>query len=221
MLPGRVAVSVPSGRMNMYGETVVLQHGPNLFALYAHLQRRDVQKGDQVTAGTQLGTVGRTAGTREDPSRVFTRSGAHLHFEFLDRWPPAGRDLNRLDPGPIFAQLGVIVPDRGPLQIAQCAPEDPSRPPLAPAPPAPPAPPLGPPQPPAPAWPPPPLPAPAPPVGAPAAPWAPVAPAAPPVVIRAPVPPELQLRPPPDSSPGGDSWLYLLLAVTLARQSQR
>lgn len=115
MLPGRVRLAAPSGSLQGYGNAVVLEHAAALFTLYAHLQGYSVMQGQLVDAGQQIGTVGRTAGTRDDPGRVFSSSGAHLHLEFLDRWPPRGRDLDRLDPAKVLGELGVIVPPSGPL----------------------------------------------------------------------------------------------------------
>lgn len=115
MLPGVVKLAAPSGALQGYGNSVVLEHAPQLFTLYAHLQGYRVLQGQRVAAGEQLGTVGRTAGTREQPGKVFDVSGAHLHLEFLDRWPPRGRDLDRLDPAKVLGELGVIVPPQGPL----------------------------------------------------------------------------------------------------------
>lgn len=119
MLPGRVVVAAPSGVLSGYGNVVVLEHGLTAFTLYAHLSRISVNEGQQLIGGGELGNVGRTAGTRDDPDKLFDVDGAHLHLEFLDRWPPAGRDENRLDPGPILANLGVIIPAVGqPLRAA-------------------------------------------------------------------------------------------------------
>lgn len=135
VLPGRVVGAWRSGELSGYGQVIVLQHAPQLYTLYAHLSRRLVSPGDKVQAGQAIGEVGRTAGTRDDPGRVFDRSGAHLHFEFLERWPPSGRDEDRLQPGPILAQLGIIVPPSGPLQLSAEAPAcQPQLPPAAPPP---------------------------------------------------------------------------------------
>jgi murein DD-endopeptidase MepM/ murein hydrolase activator NlpD len=129
MLPGIVRVSAPSGELERYGNVVVLEHTPSLFSLSAHLLARNVVQGERVSQGQQIGTVGRTAGTRADPSASFASSGAHLHLEFLRRWPPAGRDLDRLNPATVLGELGVIVPASGPLMLA-CAvvPSSPSSP---------------------------------------------------------------------------------------------
>jgi murein DD-endopeptidase MepM/ murein hydrolase activator NlpD len=61
---------------NMYGNLVVLQHTfPDfdvpVFTLYAHLYSINVQVGDQVKAGEEIGEVGRTGSS----------TGSHLHFE--------------------------------------------------------------------------------------------------------------------------------------------
>lgn len=128
MLPGVVVLSAPSGQLTGYGNTVVMQHGPELFSLSAHLERRTVATGQHVAQGEQIGAVGRTAGTRANPAAVFASSAPHLHLEFLRRWPPAGRDLDRLHVGQVLGAYGVIVPDRGPLALA-CSPSpSPARP---------------------------------------------------------------------------------------------
>lgn len=118
MLPGVVVLSAAPGELEGYGNVIVVRHAPALFSLYAHLLGRLVDQGAIVNAGAELGAVGRTAGTRADPGKLFGASGAHLHLEFLDRWPPAGRDQNRIDPALVLGQLGVIVPHSGPLQLA-------------------------------------------------------------------------------------------------------
>lgn len=120
LLPGRVIVAAPAGQLSGYGNVVVLQHGPGLFSLYAHLSAVSVLEGQSVATGAELGRVGRTAGTREDPGKLFSASGAHLHLELLEKWPPDGKDLNRLDPGQLLPAWGVLVPSTGPLQRMAC-----------------------------------------------------------------------------------------------------
>jgi murein DD-endopeptidase MepM/ murein hydrolase activator NlpD len=62
---------------NYYGNLVVIQHnfttaeGRRIFTLYGHMQRIDVQAGQTVTQGTQIGVVGGTG----------VAFGPHLHFE--------------------------------------------------------------------------------------------------------------------------------------------
>ncbi len=115
----------PSGALNRYGHTVVLKHGPGLYSLSAHLDAVGAlpPRGGPVIAGDVIGTVGTTAGTRAQPSARFKRSRPHLHLEFLRRWPPAARDADRIDPAPVLAELGIIVPPEGPLALA-CEAED-------------------------------------------------------------------------------------------------
>lgn len=122
LLPGRVVVAAPAGTLSGYGNVVVLQHGPAFFSLYAHLSAVHVLEGQGLSSGAELGLVGRTAGTHDDPGRLFEVSGAHLHLELLSAWPPAGRDLDRIDPAIVLPSLGIIVPPRGPLlQTAECS----------------------------------------------------------------------------------------------------
>jgi murein DD-endopeptidase MepM/ murein hydrolase activator NlpD len=118
VLPGVVVVAAHSGELEGYGNVVVVRHAAALLTLYAHLAMLAVTPGQVVAEGQTLGTVGRTAGTRADPSKMFDASGAHLHLEFLSKWPPAGKDLDRLDPGPQLRALGIVVPQSGPLELA-------------------------------------------------------------------------------------------------------
>lgn len=121
MLEGTVIVAALTGVLEGYGNTVVIQHAPSLYALYAHLQRFFVGVGTRVQPGQLIGFVGRTNGTRAQPARVFSESGAHLHLEFLSRWPPRAKDVDRLDVGQVLAELGIYVPPSGPL-VQVCAP---------------------------------------------------------------------------------------------------
>lgn len=68
-----------------YGTVVVLDHGGGWQSLYAHLDGFDVQPGQQVTAGTQIGRAGITGKV----------TGPHVHMEML---------LNgqRVDPEPLL-----------------------------------------------------------------------------------------------------------------------
>lgn len=54
-----------------FGKVVLIEHGDKLQSLSAHLSRIDVQIGDFVQAGQQIGLVGRTG----------RATGPHLHFE--------------------------------------------------------------------------------------------------------------------------------------------
>jgi hypothetical protein len=63
--------AVYSPWQDFYGNLVVIEHGDDLYTLYAHLSRIDVAEGQEVLAGDQIGAVGRTGGA----------IGSHLHFE--------------------------------------------------------------------------------------------------------------------------------------------
>ena len=56
---------------NFYGNLIVLKHEDDLYTLYAHLSKIDVQAGDIVHVGEQIGEVGQTG----------VAIGSHLHFE--------------------------------------------------------------------------------------------------------------------------------------------
>jgi len=61
-----------------YGQLVIVDHGEHYHSLVAHLGRIDVAVGDQVSAGTVLGTVGDTGSMR----------GTVLYFEIRDHGTP-------------------------------------------------------------------------------------------------------------------------------------
>ncbi|MBI3790414.1 MAG: peptidoglycan DD-metalloendopeptidase family protein [Gemmatimonadetes bacterium] len=65
-----------------YGQTVIIQHGGGDYSVYGSLGTIEVQKGQQVTKGQAIGTVGAT-----DPELP-----AHLHFEIR----PKGRAMDPL-----------------------------------------------------------------------------------------------------------------------------
>ncbi len=64
-----------AGEMRGYGLVVMLQHGPRLRTVYAHLSEIMVRKGDVVQGGQVIGKSGSSGNA----------SGAHLHFE-IQRW---------------------------------------------------------------------------------------------------------------------------------------
>jgi murein DD-endopeptidase MepM/ murein hydrolase activator NlpD len=62
-----------AGEQGIYGNLVVINHQQGRQTRYAHLDQIDVRVGQQVEAGTQLGTVGQTGTPDTDEP--------HLHFE--------------------------------------------------------------------------------------------------------------------------------------------
>jgi murein DD-endopeptidase MepM/ murein hydrolase activator NlpD len=76
---GSQVVAVETGRVTFvggdpccsYGYHVIVDHGNNFKSVYAHLSRFNVELGDQVVAGQQIGQIGTTGRS----------TGPHLHFE--------------------------------------------------------------------------------------------------------------------------------------------
>lgn len=56
---------------DFYGNVVVIRHADEMYTLYAHLSKVDVQVGDEVKAGDVIGEVGQSG----------VATGSHLHFE--------------------------------------------------------------------------------------------------------------------------------------------
>lgn len=73
---GTVVIStarISNGRYYSYGEYIVISHGDGTMTLYGHMLAgsRKVQKGEHVSQGQVIGTVGSTGNS----------TGTHLHFE--------------------------------------------------------------------------------------------------------------------------------------------
>lgn len=66
-----------------YGKHIVIDHGNEIETLYAHLNVREVEVGDEVKAGELIGLMGNSG-------RVFGPTGIHLHLELRVR----GRKVN-------------------------------------------------------------------------------------------------------------------------------
>ena len=64
-----------AGNMGGYGLVIIIDHGPQLRTVYAHLSRIDVGVGEQVKGGQVVGLSGQSGNA----------SGPHLHFE-IQRW---------------------------------------------------------------------------------------------------------------------------------------
>ena len=65
-------------RTGTYGRTVLVDHGNGWQTRYAHLKRIKVERGEKLTRGDVVGTVGRSGNA----------SGPHLHYEILRNGTP-------------------------------------------------------------------------------------------------------------------------------------
>ncbi|CAH9049872.1 hypothetical protein PSECIP111951_00061 [Pseudoalteromonas holothuriae] len=80
---GKVLVADSQTLPSNYGKVVLVQHSNGYQSLYAHLDQTFVNKGDWVTVGGHIGTVGETGKV----------TGPHLHLEILHK----GKKINPLD----------------------------------------------------------------------------------------------------------------------------
>ncbi len=62
-----------TGFIGIYGNSVIIEHGMGVFTLYSHLAEIHVNKGDEVTRGTEIGLTDTTG----------LAVGDHLHFGVL------------------------------------------------------------------------------------------------------------------------------------------
>lgn len=84
-----------------YGNVVVIEHERpatafRVWTLYAHLDTIEAFVGQTVVPGQQIGTVGRSCGTVENPGKLC--GAPHLHFEVSSRSYPQASETARLDP---------------------------------------------------------------------------------------------------------------------------
>lgn len=100
-----------------YGNGVIINHGDGTWGLYAHLQHAQVARGQVVTAGQQVGTMGNSS------NRKFHGMGVHLHLE-LRRGRPDGRSpfpgpyrTFNLDPRPWLEAKGLRFGSRGSFEV--------------------------------------------------------------------------------------------------------
>lgn len=63
-------VVVLSEKLQAHGGTIIIDHGQGIFSIYCHFQQLDVNKGDFVEKGRQIGTMGQTG----------LSTGPHVHF---------------------------------------------------------------------------------------------------------------------------------------------
>jgi len=73
---GRVVLS--QNLPTLRGNTVVIDHGCNIFTVYMHLSKRRVKAGDSISKGQRIGDVGATGFV----------TGPHLHWELRVGWEP-------------------------------------------------------------------------------------------------------------------------------------
>lgn len=104
---GTVVYINPKAALSNYGKYIVVRHrieGLEIYSIYAHLSaiHPDLRVGQRVRAQEVLGTMGRTANTREGISK----ERAHVHFELnlllndrFDEWFRRRRPGERNDHG--------------------------------------------------------------------------------------------------------------------------
>jgi len=105
--PGKVVnvVDAYTPGFRGYGKTVVIWNAPmGLYFLYAHLNSITTEAGKNVMAGEQIGTVGLTAYTEENPTGNIS-GGPHLHFEVSASPYPKASQAPRLDPVAVLRDL--------------------------------------------------------------------------------------------------------------------
>lgn len=92
-----------------YGKQICIKLGcGKLYAFYAHLNRIDVQTGQHVKAGDQIGLSGCTGNASNMTSED---KGSHLHFEVRTEARPGMGLCGRIDPLPMLTLTRDIVHD--------------------------------------------------------------------------------------------------------------
>ena len=71
LFAGPDAKAVYSPWNNFYGNVIVIKHDGDLFTLYAHLSKIEVETGKNIQVGDKIGEVGQSG----------VATGSHLHFE--------------------------------------------------------------------------------------------------------------------------------------------
>ncbi len=90
---GVVEEAIANPRISDLGSHVVMRHrwpdGATFYTLYAHLSEIAVSKGQRLTAGERIGTMGDTS--RSEGARIWLSIAPHLHFEV---WNHDGQPLD-------------------------------------------------------------------------------------------------------------------------------
>ncbi len=79
---------IRSSNINGYGNYILIKHANGVVTAYAHLNRRNVRKGDVLSKNDVIGTVGSTGFS----------TGPHLHFEII-------KNSKKINPAKVFAEL--------------------------------------------------------------------------------------------------------------------
>ena len=103
--------SVYSPWKEFYGNVVVIGHVNEMYTLYAHLSKVNVQAGDIVIVGDQIGEIGQSG----------VATGSHLHFEvrmggngldyFSTRNPEIWVELNKGENGEALGAIAFSILD--------------------------------------------------------------------------------------------------------------
>jgi len=91
--PGVVSETCYTGslRCSGYGNGILVEHGPDVFSWYGHLDAIHVSPGDEVEPGDWMYDVGTTFGTPANPGRRL--AVPHLHLELVHAgWPFGAND---------------------------------------------------------------------------------------------------------------------------------
>ncbi len=93
-----------------YGMTAIVEHLPNVLTLYGHLSWVLEAVGEYLPAGTVVGRIGSTSGSRDEPE---ARVGLpHLHHEWVSRWPLRSDEVTaRYDVLASLAAIGIVEQD--------------------------------------------------------------------------------------------------------------
>jgi murein DD-endopeptidase MepM/ murein hydrolase activator NlpD len=83
ILDGKVVVENTIENRSGYGKYVIIEHewadGRKFLSMYCHLSRIDVDRGDEVLQGKQIGVMGQTS--NNSGGRRFLKVIPHMHFE--------------------------------------------------------------------------------------------------------------------------------------------